>query len=156
MNTQVISFHYTLTGPGGEVLDKSEDNSPFAFLVGSQQIISGLESELVKLSAGESKVIEVAAHDAYGIRDEKLLVTVPRSEFPVDEVSVGDQFQAGEDGPPFPLTTVEVSDESIVLDGNHPLAGLDLTFDVEVIEVRNATEEELSHGHAHGAHDHHH
>lgn len=156
MSTQVISFHYTLTDPEGTVLDESAEGTPMAFLVGSSQIIPGLESELVKMQAGESKQIFVTALNAYGERDERLLINIPRDEFPVKTVSVGDQFQAGPEGPPFPLTAIEVTDEKVVLDGNHPLAGVDLNFDVEIAEVRNATDEELAHGHVHGAHGHHH
>lgn len=156
MPTQVISFHYKLTDPNGVLLDASAENEPLAFLAGSGQIIPGLEKVLLTLKAGEQKCVEVAAGEAYGPRDERLVITVPRQKFPVPNVQIGDQFQSGDGGHQFPLTAVEVSEESVVLDGNHPLAGVDLSFDVTVVQVREATEEELAHGHAHGAHGHHH
>lgn len=158
MTTQtnrVISFHYTLTDPSGETLDSSRDHGPLTFLEGVGQIIPGLESELKTLKLGDKKVVKIAAKNAYGERQNDLVINVKRSQLPKADVKVGDQFQTQEQHSPA-FTIVEVGTESVTLDGNHPLAGIDLTFDVEVTEVRDATAEELSHGHSHGPDGHHH
>ena len=156
MSRLVVSFNYTLTDPDGEVLDESPDGESFSFLVGASQIIPGLEEELLKLKVGDKQNIIVQAQNAYGLRDDRLLVTFPRSEFPVEDVKVGDQFQSQQEEGGAPLTAVEVNESEVTLDGNHPLAGLDLTFDVEITAIREATAEELTHGHAHGPSGHHH
>ena len=156
---RVISFHYTLTDSTGEVIDTSRDqNDPFSFLEGMGQIIPGLERALALLTVGDKKKIEVAAADAYGVMDEQLIVQVPRDKLPnSEELQEGDQFQAnGPNGEVLLFRVVEVVGTDVKLDGNHPLAGEDLTFDVEMMAVRDATPEELAHGHAHGAGGHHH
>ena len=156
---RVISFHYTLTDSSGEVIDTSRDqNVPFSFLEGSGQIIPGLERALALLSIGDKKKIEVAAADAYGTMDEQLIVKVPREKLPnSQELQEGDQFQAsGPNGEVLLFRVIGIEGEDVQLDGNHPLAGEDLTFDVEMMAIRNATPEEMAHGHAHGEGGHHH
>jgi FKBP-type peptidyl-prolyl cis-trans isomerase SlyD len=157
--TRVISFHYTLTDTSGEVIDTSRDqNLPFSYLEGRGQIIPGLEKAMALLSVGDKRKIEVAAQDAYGVQDEQLIVQVPREKLPnSQDLQEGDQFQAtGPNGEMLLFRVIEVAGEEIKLDGNHPLAGEDLVFDVEVMGVRDATAEELAHGHVHGEGGHHH
>lgn len=155
-NARVISFHYTLTDSSGETLDSSAGQEPLAFIEGLGQIIPGLESTLVTLARGDKRQVQVKADQAYGPRDPERMISVPRSQFPNQEISIGDMFQAGEDAELPPLVVVDINAETVVLDANHPLAGQDLTFDVEIVDVRTATAEELSHGHVHGAGGHHH
>jgi FKBP-type peptidyl-prolyl cis-trans isomerase SlyD len=157
--TRVISFHYTLTNKAGEVIDTSRDSKdPFSYMEGVGQIIPGLEKPMALLSVGDVRKIEVAAADAYGIHDAQLIVDVPRTKLPnSEELKVDDQFQAsGPQGEQLMFRVLEINGDQIKLDGNHPLAGEDLIFDVEVIKIRDATKEELSHGHAHGGDGHHH
>ncbi len=156
---RVISFHYTLTNSSGEVIDSSRDSpAPFAYLEGMSQIIPGLEKAMSLLSVGDKRKIEVEATDAYGEHDEQLIVDVPRAKLPnADELDVGDQFQAnGPNNEMLLFRVIEIKGEQVKLDGNHPLAGEKLFFDIEVMAMRDATNEELAHGHAHGAGGHHH
>jgi len=154
MSARVLSFHYVLTNTKGEVIDSSRNAQPFPVLEGAQQIIPGLEAEIFKLNAGDKKIIPVKADQAYGLVREDLKVKVSRDQLPEGEIGLGTQFSAGDHGAVFTVVKIEGAD--IYLDGNHPLAGEDLTFDIEVTEVRPATEEEKAHGHAHGPHGHHH
>ncbi len=156
---RVISFHYTLTNVEGEVIDTSRDShDPFAYMEGTGQISPGLEKSMALLSVGDKRVIEVEAADAYGEHDAELIVEVPRSKIPnPEEVEVGDQFQAtGPNDEMLLFRVIEVNGDQLKLDGNHPLAGEKLKFDVEVMQIRDATAEEIAHGHAHGAGGHHH
>jgi len=148
MSAKVFSFHYTLTNSAGQVLDSSEGREPLVFMAGAGQIIPGLETELVQLSVGDKKKVEVQAADAYGEHDPQKLIEVPLDKLPKEKVEIGDQFQAG--GQHAPLTVTGLTETHATLDANHPLAGMNLTFDVEVTGVREATMEELAHGHAHG------
>ena len=159
MSKKVITFHYTVKDTAGELIDSSSGSEPLMFLEGSGQIIPGLEKHLLPLVAGDKKTVAVPAAEAYGERDEGMIFDVPRTQFPKGEkIEVGMKFQAqSQDGHPSPVfTVVGLTLESIKVDGNHPLAGKDLNFDVEVVNVRAATKEELSHGHAHGGDGHHH
>jgi len=150
MENRVISFHYTLTSKEGVILDSSRESQPMIYLEGSGQIIPGLEVALSVLKEGDKRKITVHAADAYGSRDEQLVVQVPRTQLPKTDVKVGDQFEADTEGDA-PLFTVVAADTThVTLDGNHPMAGQDLFFDIEVTHVRKATKEELTHGHAHG------
>lgn len=157
MSKNVIGFHYELKDGSGNTIDSSTGKDPLLFLEGSGMIIPGLEKELVAMTVGDKKNIEVKAADAYGDIVQDLIVTVKRSQFPDDaDLKVGDQFQVNED-PHAPIFTVKkIESEEVIIDGNHPLAGVDLFFDVEITEKRAATKEELAHGHAHGAGGHHH
>ncbi len=158
LSKRVVSFHYTLTNQEGEVIDTSKDSDAFSYLEGSGQIIPGLERAMVLLSVGDKKKIEVAAKDAYGEQDQELILQVPKSKLPnSDSLEIGDQFQArGPNEEMLMFRVIGVEGEDATLDGNHPLAGEDLIFDVEVTAVRDATAEEVAHGHAHGAGGHHH
>lgn len=153
---RVVTIHYTLTDDQGTVLDSSREGSPLAYLEGADNIIPGLEKALSTASVGDKKVVKVEAKEAYGEKRAELTVKVARTQFPADvKLKVGDRFRGGDGHSPV-FTVLSVEGDEITLDGNHPLAGKDLTFDVEVTEARAATEEEVSHGHAHGAHGHHH
>ena len=162
MKARVVSFHYTLTNDGGETLDSSKGQEPMSYLEGGGQIIPGLETEIQKLKVGDKKKIKVEAAQAYGPYNESLVVQLPRAQLPhPDKVKIGDQFSAGAAAGPSGddsavFTATKISDSHVTLDGNHPLAGQDLTFEVEITEAREATAEELSHGHAHGGDGHHH
>ncbi len=151
MTQRVISFHYTLTGANGQTLDSSAGQDPMSFMEGAGQIIPGLEKELLGLKVNEKKTMMIAAADAYGEYDQRFVVEIPLEDLPNDKVKVGDQFQAGEDPDSHPFVVTEVTKTHAMLDANHPLAGMDLTFAVELISIRPATEEELAHGHAHGS-----
>lgn len=153
---RVISMHYTLTDPKGVTLDSSIGGEPLTYMEEAGQIIPGLESEVKKLKKGDKKKIDVAPEQAYGLRNEQLMVPVPREQFPKQDIKVGDQFMAGQEQASQPVRVAAVSDTHVTIDANHPLAGVPLTFDIELIDVREATAEELSHGHVHGAGGHHH
>ncbi len=154
---KVVTLHYTLTDNEGTVIDKSDDGS-FAYLHGASNIIPGLESALTGKAAGDELSVSVAPEEAYGTRDEAMLQQVPKNMFEdASQIAVGTQFHAqGPNGEMLVVTVMEVQDEHVVVDGNHPLAGVDLNFDVKIIEVRDASEEEIAHGHVHGPGGHHH
>jgi len=152
---RVIGFHYTLTDKSGTVLDSSVGDEALFFLENSQQIIPGLEAAIALMNVGDKKKIEVKAQDAYGEVNADLVVKVKRTQFPPDaNLQVGDQFQVNNDPQSPVFTIISLDSEEVTVDGNHPMAGKDLYFDVEIVGIRNATEEEVAHGHAHGAHGH--
>lgn len=154
----VVSIHYTLTNDAGEVLDSSEGREPLGYLQGAGNIIPGLEKALAGKSAGEKMKVSVTPAEGYGLRDESQVQVVPRAAFGGDPgLEPGMQFQArNPQGYVQVVTIVKVEGDDITLDGNHPLAGETLHFDVEIVEIRAASEEELAHGHVHGAGGHHH
>jgi FKBP-type peptidyl-prolyl cis-trans isomerase SlyD len=156
MSKRVISFHYTLTNTAGDKIDSSAGGEPLAFIEDTGSIIPGLERELIALKVGDKKRIGVKAADAYGRRDEKKVHTVEKKKLPTKQIQVGDRFRGGKDAHSPILTVTEVTDTHVTLDANHPLAGEDLTFDVEIVGFREATKQELDHGHVHGAGGHHH
>jgi FKBP-type peptidyl-prolyl cis-trans isomerase SlyD len=150
---RVIGFHYTLKDKTGTTLDSSIGDEPLYFLEGTQQIIPGLESVISLLNVGDNRQVEVKASDAYGEVNAELIVKVKRTQFPPDaDPQVGDQFQVNNDQHSPVFTIMAVESEEVTVDGNHPMAGKDLFFDVEIVGMRPATEEEITHGHAHGAH----
>ena len=155
---KVVRFDYTLTDDNAQVLDSSEGGEPLTYLHGGGNIIPGLESALEGKRAGESLSVRVAAAEAYGERDDGLVQSVAREMFEdSDSIQVGMQFQSGDpDGHMRVVTVVGTDAGSITVDGNHPLAGVPLNFDVTIIEVRDASAEELAHGHVHGPGGHHH
>lgn len=156
MSKKVISFHYLLTDASGKTLDSSAGGEPLTFLEGVGQIIPGLEAELHKMKAGDKKHAVVKAKDGYGEKDPGNVVEVPLEKMPTPNIKAGDRFRAGQDSHSPVVTVVKVTKTHVTLDGNHPLAGMDLTFEVEITEVRDATADELTHGHAHGPGGHHH
>lgn len=157
MSAKVVSFHYTLKDGSGKVLESSFNDEPMRYLEGVGQIIPGLESELKGLKKGDKKSVNVKAAEAYGEFEQDLIVQVPKEQMPKKDIVVGDQFHADSGhGHTQVVTVTAVSETHVTVDGNHPLAGQDLNFDVEITEVRDATKEELDHGHAHGGDGHHH
>ncbi|SEF71094.1 FKBP-type peptidyl-prolyl cis-trans isomerase [Marinobacterium lutimaris] len=153
----VVSIHYTLTNAAGEKLDSSEGQQPLAYLHGASNIIPGLENALVGKAVGDKLSVTVEPEEGYGEVREELVQEVDRSNFEgIDVVEPGMQFMAQTPWGQQPVTVVKVEGDNVTLDGNHPLAGQTLSFDVEVVEVREATEEELSHGHVHGEGGHEH
>ena len=155
---KVVRFDYTLTDDNRNVIDSSSGGEPLAYLHGASNIIPGLESALEGKKSGESLNVRVAPTEAYGERDDRLVQMVPREMFEDNqEIKVGMQFHSGDaDGDVTVVTVVNVTDESVTVDANHPLAGVPLNFAVTIVEVRDATSEELEHGHVHGAGGHHH
>ncbi len=153
---KVATIDYTLTDDAGNVLDQSKDEGPLSYLHGFGNIIPGLETALEGKTAGDALKVNVAPADAYGDRDEELVQSIERERFPDGDIKVGMRFQAHTPHGSRMLTVLAVDDEEITIDANHPLAGKRLSFDVKVVEVRDATEEELEHGHVHGAGGHHH
>ena len=147
----VVTIHYTLTDESGEIIDSSEGAEPLAYLHGAGNLIPGLERELVAKTAGASLKTTIAPEDGYGELHPELIETVPREAFEgVEKIEAGMAFEAeGSDGQARRIVVKEVSDEGIIIDGNHPLAGVELTFDVQVVDVREASEEEIAHGHVH-------
>ena len=155
MAPRVISFHYTLTDTAGKSLDTSAGKEPFAFMEGAGEIITGLENRLKDFEPGRREKVRVPAGEAYGQRDDALTFAVPAEKLPGTNIKLGDKFRGGEGESPLFMVT-DVSDGVVTLDANHPLAGQDLIFDVHVLEIREATAEELAHGHAHHANSHSH
>lgn len=153
----VVAIDYKLTDDSGQVLDSSESHGPMSYLHGNNGIIPGLERELDGKEVGDELQVSVAPSDAYGERNDALRQEVPRSQFEgVDDLSPGMQFRVESNNGPMVITVVEVGDEQVTIDGNHPLAGVNLNFEVTVRDVREATAEELQHGHAHGPGGHEH
>ena len=148
----VVAIHYTLTNKAGEKLDSSIGGEPLSYLPGAGNIIPGLESALSATSVGDKLTVTIEAADAYGERNEAQMQTVSKDMFQgMDKVEVGMQFQADSSSGPAIVTITEIDGDNITIDGNHPLAGEQLTFDVEVMDIRPATETEIEHGHIHGA-----
>lgn len=155
-NDHVVKFNYTLTNGEGQILDKSE-GEPLAYLHGAGNIIPGLENALTGKVAGDKLTVTVPAAEGYGEYHAEMVQEVPRQMFQgVDNIQAGMQFQAQTDDGIQIVTVKAVEGENVIIDANHPLAGQDLTFDVEITEVRAATAEELDHGHVHGEGGHHH
>lgn len=156
MPKSVVTFHYTLHNKAGQLLDSSSGGEPIAYIEGGGQIIDGLEEALRGVAAGDKRKVDVEAARAYGVRDDSLVKKVKRSQLPVDELKAGDMFQTGQDNHAPIVKVVAIDGDDVTLDANHPLAGVDLVFDTEIVSVREATEEEISHGHVHGPGGHHH
>jgi FKBP-type peptidyl-prolyl cis-trans isomerase SlyD len=154
---KVVLIHYTLTNQDGEVIDSSEGQAPLAYIHGEGNIIPGLENALLGKSAGDKINVSIPPEEGYGVRDEELIHAVPKEAFHgVDEILPGMQFHTDSPDGAQLVTVVEVLEDEIILDGNHPMSGLTLIFDVEIAEVRDATADELAHGHVHGPGGHHH
>lgn len=153
----VVSIHYTLTDNDGNQLDSSVGQAPLVYLQGHQNIIPGPEGELEGKSTGDKLKTTITPENGYGPVNGQLVQQVPRSEFQeADTLQIGMQFQVGTESGPMLLTITHLTDEQVTVDGNHPLAGVTLNFDVEVVELRAATPEELEHGHVHGEGGHNH
>ena len=150
-NNSAVSFHYKLTDDDGISIDSSEGKEPLGYLHGAGNIIPGLEKALEGKTIGNSLTVAVTAAEGYGEVQKELIQEVPKEAFQgVDNIEVGMQFEAqtGQGGT-VPVTVIAVTDEIVTVDGNHPLAGKNLNFDVTIEEVREASEEELARGHLH-------
>ncbi len=153
----VASIHYTLTDGEGKVIDTSEGQEPLAYLHGAGNIIPGLEKALLGKVVGDKFNVSIPASEAYGVRDDSMVQELPSNMFSgIDKIEVGMEFHAETEHGLQVVTVTKVEGDNVTIDGNHPLAGVDLTFDVEVADIRAASAEELEHGHAHGAGGHHH
>jgi len=150
---KVASIHYTLTDNDGKVLDSSAGREPLVYIQGIGNLIPGMEEGLEGKSTGDKVNIKVSPEKGYGVKDEALQQSVPRSAFGDQDVREGMQFQTNQGGI---VTVTKVGLSEITVDANHPLAGVELNFDVEVLDIRLATQEELDHGHVHGPGGHHH
>ena len=153
---KVVTLDYTLTDDQGEVLDQSQ-NGQFAYLHGANNIIPGLENALTGKTEGERLTVKVSPDQGYGVRDESLSQVVGLEMFEsADQVQVGQQFHAQSgDGNTIVITVTKIEGDQVTIDGNHPLAGITLNFDVTVVNVRDATQQELEHQHVHAhGHDH--
>ncbi len=154
---KVVSLHYTLKDTQGKVLDSSSGGEPLVYLHGASNIIPGLEEALTGKKLGDKLQITVTPDKAYGERDERMVQTIPKSQFPNPEkIQMGMRFQVNSNHGPVVLTVIDIKENDVVVDGNAELAGQTLHFDVEITDVRSATEEEMAHGHAHGPGGHHH
>ena len=154
---KVVLLNYEVIDDQGQLVDCSEEGDPLAYIHGADQLVPGLETALEGRSQGDKIKVDVPPDQGYGERTDEGVQTVSRAQFDDDsEIEVGMQFEAQDDEGHQIVTVVSVDGESITLDTNHPLAGKTLHFAVEVLEVRNATAEELDHGHVHGPGGHHH
>ena len=159
----VVSVNYTGTYPQtGEVFDSSEGRDPLTFLVGHKQMILGFEQEMLGATVGETRKFTLTPDEAYGHRDEAATQDVQRSDFP-DTVDVEQALEQGiplgaynEEGQPMQFRIVAIEGDIVKIDFNHPMAGKTLNFSVDVVAIREATSEELEHGHVHGPGGHHH
>ena len=146
-----VSFHYTLTNPSGEQLDSSRGEEPLLYLHGAGNIIAGLEAALAGKSTGDTFSVTIPPEDGYGELASEMVQVVSKKMFEGMDVEVGVQFHADVSHGSGIITITEIDGDDVTIDGNHPLAGETLIFDVEVVDVRPATDDEMAHGHVHGA-----
>lgn len=149
-DNHVVTLHYTVKTPDGADIDSSQGAEPLAFIQGSNFMIAGLEEALYGKQKGDAFAITISPDKAYGERHEQLVQKVSVSAFEGMEVEVGMSFRATTDQGEQSVIIVDKDDEHVTVDGNHPLAGHTLMFDVAIQDVREATSEELTHGHVHG------
>ncbi len=156
-NNRVVNLTYILKDNDDNIIDQSDDGS-FCYLHGASNIIPGLENALSGKTAGDELSVTVSPEEGYGERDDERIQDVPREMFPPEqEIEVGMQFNAqSPDGHAIMVIVTKVEGETVTVDGNHPLAGVQLNFDVKITEIRDATSEEIEHGHVHGPEGHHH
>ena len=154
----VVSIEYTLTDDSGKILDTSEGSEALSYIHGSGSIVPGLENALAGKTLGDEWSITVSPEEGYGERIEQLTQVVSRDMFDsINDLEVGMQFHGqSPDEHPIVITITAIEDNDITIDGNHPLAGINLNFEIKIVDIRNATEEELEHGHVHGPEGHHH
>jgi FKBP-type peptidyl-prolyl cis-trans isomerase SlyD len=156
-NDTAVFIHYTLKNDVGEVLDSSQGDEPLAYIHGHGNIVPGLERALSGRNTGDAFEVDVSPEDGYGTRTQDRVQVVPRSAFdPSAEIKPGMRFQAQGSSGSMVVTVTDVTSDDVTVDANHPLAGENLHFAIEVVTVRACTEQELSHGHIHGTggHDH--
>ncbi|MDD7805373.1 MAG: peptidylprolyl isomerase [Endozoicomonas sp. (ex Botrylloides leachii)] len=148
-DNKVVLMHYILKNKAGELIDSSEGHEPLAYIHGIGNIVQGLEKALTGKQVGDKVEVSVEAAEAYGEYDEELVQPVPRADFEGHPIETGSQFHADTAVGPRIVTVTAIDDDQIIVDANHPLAGEDLHFKVEIVDVRNATKDELEHGHVH-------
>ena len=153
---RVVRFHYTVSEVGQEPIESSKDRDPLAILIGHGNIIPGLEAAMMDKEAGESFGVDVTSADAYGERREGMTQRVPKKHFGDQKLSVGQQVVLNTSFGPRAVTIEKIGMSVVDVDLNHPMAGKDLQFDIEIVDVREATPEEIEHGHVHGEGGHHH
>lgn len=155
---KVVTMNYTLKDMQGNVIQSTDQKEPFQFLSGNQQILPKLENEIDNMIIGSKKNVKIPAPEAYGEYNEQAIQQVNKNNFPKEvDLQVGMEFVANSpEGQQMPFVVKEIKKEEVVVDFNHPLAGKDLEFDVELVDVRDATLEEMQHGHAHSPNGHHH
>ena len=154
---KVVSIDYTLTGDDKQVIDSTDGEQPLAYLHGVGMLVPGMENALEGKAVGDQFQVTIDPADGYGERNDELRQEVSRDQFEgIDNLELGMQFRVETDSEPIVVTIVEIADETVTIDGNHQLAGATLHFDVTVRDVRDATDEEVAHGHAHGPGGHEH
>lgn len=154
---KVVTFNYNVKDDSGNSVDSSEGREPLVYLHGFHNIIPGLEAEMLDKNIGDTFTAVIAPEMAYGDTNPQLIHEVPKAMFQgVDNIEAGMGFTANTEGGPVDVMVVSVNDDMITVDANHPLAGRTLTFDVEIIAIRDASDEEIAHGHVHGAGGHQH
>ncbi|MGH1440231.1 MAG: FKBP-type peptidyl-prolyl cis-trans isomerase [Cellvibrionaceae bacterium] len=153
----VASFHYTLKNDAGETIDSSSGQEPMSYLQGASNIVPGLEKEMEGKSIGDSFSVVISPAEGYGEVDENLHQELPKSMFTgVENIEPGMEFQAQTEHGQQIIAVTKVEGDTVTVDGNHPLAGENLHFDIEVTDIREASQEELDHGHVHGPGGHEH
>ncbi|WP_019028496.1 FKBP-type peptidyl-prolyl cis-trans isomerase [Colwellia piezophila] len=146
----VVVMHYAVSDSEGTLIDSSYEDEPMAIIQGTGYLIPGLDDAILGYKMGDKFEVAVSCDQAYGERFDDYVQTVPREALAgVEDLGLGTQLRATTDDGEQTVIVIDVQDDEITVDGNHPLAGLDLSFDVEIIEVREATAEELEHGHVH-------
>lgn len=143
MTPRLLTFHYTLRNTSGRVLDTSRGGEPRSCVEGAGQVIEGLEAALRQMTAGEVRQVVVPPEQGYGRREADLVQKVPKARLPVADLKVGEQFQTGPDRQAPVVTVVAIEGDEVMLDANHPLAGQELHFEVELVTARAATQAEL-------------
>jgi FKBP-type peptidyl-prolyl cis-trans isomerase SlyD len=147
----VVVMHYSVSNEEGVLIDSSFDGEPLAIIQGIGYLIPGLDNALVGHQAGDKFEVKVDAANAYGERHDTLVQTLPKAMFDgIDDLAVGAQLRASTDDGEQTVIVIDITDDTVTVDGNHPLSGMGLNFDVEIVEVREATADELAHGHVHG------
>lgn len=153
----VVAMHYKLTDDAGETIDSSEGRDPLHYLHGAGNIVPGLEKEMSGKKVGDKFEVKVSPEEGYGVRRDEMIQKIPKTAFKADgELEIGMRFQAQTPNGAQIFEITKVEGEEVTVDGNHPLAGQNLNFAIEVAEVREATKEEIEHGHVHGPGGHHH
>lgn len=156
-NAMVVTFHYTLKNDQGDVIDSSEGKDPLVYLHGAGNIVEGLEDGLEDLGVGDEFQVTVEPKKGYGETQKRLISDMPKTRFPEgEELNVGQKFVLDSPQGPRQITIIEVKEDDVVIDANHELAGKNLHFSGKIIDIREGSPEELSHGHAHGPGGHQH
>jgi FKBP-type peptidyl-prolyl cis-trans isomerase SlyD len=153
---KAVTIGYTLKDDAGKVLDSSEGGEPLTYLHGTGDIVPGLEKALEGKQVGDAISVSLSHEEAYGHRDERQVRNIPLRKLPKGKVEAGMQYEVTTEAGPMLALVTAVKGDYATIDANHPLAGMSLHFDVNVVAVRDATPEELEHGHVHGPGDHHH